>query len=404
VYRSPDTPPNRGSTIRPKVCIIQYNSSRFLTRVDRSARALADTGWDVVLIAIKDAETPAYEERDGYVVKRVTLGSRALPRGFGLKFLRFAEGVWRTFAAAWREDADVYNPRDAYPLMAAHWAAFLRRGKVVYDSDELNLDRNWRPSSNRAWRFLMKGYEGHYARKSAAVITSDIGRAEVLAQRYGVAPTVVLNVPEILQAPEPDLDFRARALRGRRYLLMYQGILLPNRGLLEMVDAMRSLSECRFAIVGFGPLRPEIEEKIERTGLADSVEVFDAVPFARLMRYTAAADVGMVPIVGACLSYRLAAPNKLFECMMAGVPVVASDLPDMARVVRTERVGTLIADPTDPASIVSAVRALIDGPESLAEIGRRARGAALARYNWEIERPKLLAVYEELVPREGAGA
>lgn len=350
----------------------------------------------MVLVAIKDPDTLEFEEREGYVVKRVALASRRLPRGFGLKFIRFAEGLWRTFVAAWREDADVYNPRDAYPLLIAHWAAGLRGAKVVYDSDELNLDRNWAPSRNPVWRFLMKRYEGHYARRSAAVITTDYGRAEVLEERYGIRPAVVLNVPERLDEPSPDEDFRRHALGDRHHLLIYQGILLPNRGLLEMLEAMSELPECRLAIVGYGPLRSELEGAIRGEGLSKAAELFDAVPFDRLMRYTAAADIGMVPIVGSCLSYRLAAPNKLFECMMAGLPVVASDLPDMARVVRGERVGTLISDPTDPVSIAAAVRELIDGDETLEEIGRRARGAALARYNWDVERPKLLSVYEGL--------
>lgn len=390
-------PNEDGALIAPKLCIIQYNSSRYLARVNRSAQTLAEAGWDVVLVAIKDDDTEAYEERDGYVVKRVTLKSRMLPRRFGLKFIRFAEGIWRTFVAAYRENADVYDSRDAYPLLAAHIAAALRGARVVYDSDELNLDRNWAPSRNPVWRFFMKAYEGYFARRSS-VITSDYGRAEVLSKRYGVSPVVLLNVPGVLEQPEPDAEFRARALGDRRVLLLYQGILLPNRGLLEMVDAMRELPECRLAIVGYGPLADAIRDKIAAEGRQADAEVFSAVPYDTLMRYTAAADVGMVPIVGSCLSYRLAAPNKLFECMMAGTPVVASDLPDMARVVTEERVGTLIEDPTDPASIAKAVRELIDGDEPLESIGQRARSAALARYNWDIEKSKLLEVYDRLKP------
>jgi glycosyltransferase involved in cell wall biosynthesis len=388
--------------VSTKVCIIQYNASKYLTRVDRAARALACAGFEVVLIAIKDEDTPEFEDRGGYTVKRLVLKSRRLPRGFGLKFIRFAEGIWRTFVAAWREDADIYNPRDAYPLLVAHVAALLRRGKVVYDSDELAIGRNWKVAENRFWLWAMKAYEGFFARRSAAVITSDFGRADALESTYGIGrPEVVLNVPEVITEPDPDLGFRARALGDKRYLLLYQGVFNRNRGLPETVEAMREFPDCRLALVGYGPMEAELKDLVRTAGLSESVAFFDAVPFETLMRYTAAADIGLIPIVGACLSYATAAPNKLFEYMMVGIPVVASDLPDMARVVHETRAGTLIADPSDPASIAEAVRSLLEGAENLKTIGARGRSAALSRYNWDVERPRLVDVFTRVA--EGSG-
>ena len=380
-----------------KVCIIQYNASRFLTRVDRSARALAEAGCEVVLIAIKDDETPSYEERNGYTVRRVELKSRRLPRKYGLRILRFIEAIWRTFVAAWREDADIYNPRDAEPLLVAHAAAALRRAKVVYDSDELNLDQNAPWARKRWWRFAMKRFEGFFARRSAAVITSDNGRADIIAERYGIArPAVVRNVPDDIAELDPDEGFRAAALGNGRYLLIYQGVYDPNRGLPELIDAMRELPECRLAFVGYGQMEDELKQRVRRAGLEDRIRFFDAVPFDVMMRYTAAADIGVFPLVGSCLSYVYAAPNKLFEFMLSGLPVVVSDLPEMAAVVRAESVGELIADPEDPHSIASAVRALIEGPEPLEAIGARAREAARARHHWGIDREVLLDVYRTI--------
>lgn len=390
----------------PKVCIIQYNASKFLTRVDRAARTLGESGYDVVLVAIKDDDTPAFEQRDGYAVKRVVIKSRSLPRGYGLKFIRFAEGIWRTFVAAWREDADIYNARDAYPLFVAHAAALLRGAKVVYDSDELATGRNWAVAKNPVWSWAIRRYEGFYARRSA-VITSDYGRADEIERLYGIErPAVVLNVPERAESLDPDLEFRSLAIGDRRFLLIYQGIVVPNRGLQEMVDAMRELPECRLAIVGYGSLLDTLKAEVAEKGLGDAVRFFDPVPFATLMRYTAAADIGVIPLIGSCLSYRLAAPNKLFEYMMAGIPVVATDLPDMARVVRETGCGSLISEPVTPASISQAVRALLDGPEPLSEVAQRGRTAALDRYNWEHERPILLDVFDRVsgIERDGSAS
>lgn len=385
-------------SLSEKICIVQYNASQFLTRVDRSARTLSEAGYEVVLIAIKDEKTEAFEQRDGYVVKRYELKSRRLTRRFGLKFLRFGEAIVRSFVWAYREDADIYNPRDAEPLMAAYVAARLRRAKLVYDSDELCLDRNNPLAGKRWWRVLMKAYEGFFVRRADAVITSDLGRAEVIAKRYGIPlPAVVRNVPDLAEKPAPDEDFRARALGGSQYLLIYQGILAKNRGLPELVSAMHLLPECSLALVGYGRIEQELRDQIAAEGLSERVRVFDPVPFEQLMEYTAASDIGMIPLIGSCLSYVLAAPNKLFEYMLAGIPVAATDLPEMRRVMDAENVGALIGDPTSPDSIASAVRGLLDmGRPALEEMGERAAEAALARHTWHVERPVLLDAYARI--------
>jgi len=315
--------------------------------------------------------------------------------------------VWRTWRAAKAERADIYNARDMYPMFVCRMAARANHAAFVYDSDELNLYRNWPWAKKRWWKTLARAYEGHFIRLADAVITSDHGRADVLVAEYGIArPVIVLNAPPRIEHVDRSEEFRATALgdgtSGARYLLIYQGILVPNRGLPQLVAAMRDLPDCALAFVGYGHLKSELEQLVVTMNLGDRVRFFDPVPYDVMLRYTAAADVGVIPIVGSCLSYTYAAPNKLFEDMMVGVPVVASDLPDMARVVREERVGTLIGDPTDSASIVSAVRELLDAEEPLAQVGARAREAALARYNWDVERPKLVAVFAPLVGRRRA--
>ena len=388
---------------RPKVCLVQYNSSRFLMRVDRSVRTLVADGWDVVLIAIKDADTPAFEDRGDYVVKRVELLSRRLPRW--TRPLRFVEAAGKTFWAAYREKADVYNPRDIYPMLVCLLAAWLRRAAVVTDSDELNLYRNWPWASRWYWKPLAKRYEGFFLRRAAACITSDEGRADVLAAEYDIPrPTVVLNVPDVIASLEPDRDFRARHLDASRWLLIYQGIFAANRGLPQLVSAMKQLDDCALVLLGMGQLRDELLDQIEREGLGDRVTVCDAVPYAQMMRIVAACDAGLMPIVGSCLSYVYAAPNKLFEDMMAGIPVVASDLPDMAAIVRAEGIGTLIADPESPASIAAAVRQLLDDPEPPQVKGERGRAAALALYNWDVEKQKLLATWRRVRAERLAGS
>ncbi len=247
-----------------KVCIIQYNASKFLTRVDRAARTLGEAGYEVVLVAIKDEDTPEFEQRDGYVVRRVTLKSRRYTRRFGIKYLRFLEGIWRTFRGALAEDADIYDARDAYPLL----------GCVARGPDAPARSSSTTPTSSP------QGATGPTPANPVVRVGDPHLRALLLPSRrrgdhLGLRtrgrdgaphriprPVVVLNVPEVMPDLEPDPEFAAEARGDRRYVLIYQGIVVMNRGLPEMVEAMRALPDCRLAIVGYGSLLEKLKDQV----------------------------------------------------------------------------------------------------------------------------------------------
>ena len=133
---------------------------------------------------------------------------------------------------------------------------------------------------------------------------------------------------------------------------------------------------------------------VRRLRLGDRVRFFGPIPNDQQLWYTASADVGMCPIRGTSLSYRWSLPNKLFEYMMAGIPVVASDYEEMGRVVREEAVGE-VCDPDDPADIARAVRTVLEAPDGGAGYRAAAR-QAVERYNWSEEEHVLLGLYGRL--------
>jgi glycosyltransferase involved in cell wall biosynthesis len=129
------------------------------------------------------------------------------------------------------------------------------------------------------------------------------------------------------------------------------------------------------------------------------VYVLPAVPPTELLDWVAAADVVAIPIQPSTLNHRLTTPNKLFEAIAAGVPVVASDLPGMAGVVREVEAGILV-DPTDPSAIAAAIRTTLAADEAeRAETAARLLAAAHATYNWETQVERLFLEYERLTGR-----
>ena len=126
------------------------------------------------------------------------------------------------------------------------------------------------------------------------------------------------------------------------------------------------------------------------------------MPPAVLPLWVASADVGVMPIQASTLNHRLSSPNKLFESLATGLPVVVSDFLEMRRIVLDDPDGPLgaVCDPSDPASVAAGIRSIVDlDPDARDALRRRCLRAAHERWNWETESAKLVALYDSLAAR-----
>jgi glycosyltransferase involved in cell wall biosynthesis len=176
----------------------------------------------------------------------------------------------------------------------------------------------------------------------------------------------------------------------------YAGVIAKDRCLFEMVKAMNLLPDnLRVTLKLAGKFSPErLREEVQEIAGWHRVEFLGLVDRARVRELLDDAWAGL-------LLYRPdpnsleAAPNKLFEYMQAGIPVIASDLPGFRMVIEEARCGLLV-DPLAPKAIAGAIEYLFNHPEEAEEMGHRGREAVLGRYNWASEERKLLGLYREL--------
>jgi glycosyltransferase involved in cell wall biosynthesis len=167
------------------------------------------------------------------------------------------------------------------------------------------------------------------------------------------------------------------------------------------------LRGAHLVFLGSGDLREALEELAERLGSSERVHFMPPVPPADLLDWIAPADVAAMPILPTSLNNRLSTPNKLFESLAAGVPVVTPDLPARRPIVLGDPAGPLgeLCDSTDPASIARAIRAVLErSPEEREALRARCLAAARERWNWEIEGAKLVRLYAELEAEIAGGA
>ena len=381
-------------------------------RVLREARSLAAAGHEVTVVALHGGDLPVREDRDGITIDRAVAASRlAGPTIMGAtaarssatsskKPRRPAAAVWlrdailerRMTRAALATPADVYHAHDLPTLTPALRAARSNGARVVYDAHELYTELSGLGAGERRrWARAERGLIG----MADAVIVPSPSRGDELVQRYGIGPpAVVMNCPPTGPAPDPSTSPLATLRRDGEVLLVYAGGYIGDRGLENLIAATALLPSARLVMVGWGPLEGELRAFASRSEVADRVAFLGAVDPDDVVAVVAGADVGLAPYLPVGLNNVLAAPNKLYEYLHAGLAVAASDLPDIRRIVDEHGAGELF-EAADPASIADAVRRATTSPERLRALRANAAAAA-ARFTWEAQAEVLLQVYERL--------
>lgn len=403
-----------------RVAMIVGNDLTRDSRVRREARALVAAGHDVHLYGVGSEGTEPEEDDAGVVLVRVRL-PEWVAAGSGRKgavrvlrwYDRFAPLVEH---ALQRAPPDVLHAHDLDTLLPALRAARRHGVKLVYDDHEASYtDKlpNYVPrDATGLKRAILDGSvrwlqaRGHSIERRAArqgldgVITVSEGLAERLHERFGGDPPVVVrNVPDHRTVERTDdLRRRAGAYPDDR-LLLYHGVVTEGRGVECAVRALRLLGPGHFLVVLGWAWRPDLLQGVaEEEGVQDRIRLLDAVPEDEMFRLIAGADVGLVTTEPTSTSYRLSLPNKLFESIMAGLPVVSTDLPEAGELVRRTGVGVVYPArvPGNPAELAQAIDSLLSDPDRHARCRSRALAVARDELNWETESRRLVDLYARL--------
>jgi glycosyltransferase involved in cell wall biosynthesis len=162
------------------------------------------------------------------------------------------------------------------------------------------------------------------------------------------------------------------------------------------------LETAHLVLMGDGQLRHALADLAEAADLDGRVHLLPPVAPAELLEWVASADVGAMPNQPRTINERLSTPNKLFECLAAGTPVVSSDFPERRRILLDDPDGPLgaVCDPTNPASIGAALRLILDlDAAARADLRARCRRAATTRHDWPTQLATLLEVYARVTGR-----
>lgn len=355
-------------------------------RVHRTAGTLAGEGADVVVIGRKLPLSQDPGKRP-YRVRRMRLLFRKGP-------LFYACYNFRLLLTLLFRRADLLVSNDLDTLPACFLASRVRRLPLVYDSHEYFTEVPeliGRDFTRKVWRAMEKRILPGL--KYAYTVSDSV--ADAYYKAYGIRMEVIRNLPlnERKEARWPDqLDC------GPRRIIIYQGSLNAGRGLENMIAAMQHLEMFKLQIFGDGDITKNLKSLVKELNVDDRVDFMGRIPFQDLKEYTRQASLGISLEEDLGLNYRFALPNKLFDYIQAGIPVLVSDLQEMRKIVEEYGIGQVQQDP-EPVKLADQIRQMMDSDESKMEWKKNLRKAA-QDLCWEREEEKLLAVFRNALSEE----
>jgi glycosyltransferase involved in cell wall biosynthesis len=420
---------------RGRAVLLVANTAAPYSRGLRVARSLAATGWEVEIVAVAGPDVPDLEH-DGAITTRryrpsgvfarwatmsapptpptqllrrlVRRADRAVKAAFWPIHVR---GWWRTL----RRDlppADLYHAFGILTVgvaldLGAQARAAGRKGMVVYDVIDAILDSNNYANVPAPVLDRYRAREAGWVRRADAVVTVNDALADHCRAiwPFRERPTVLLNGQERWDPPttRPDLIRAAAGLPPDRKVVLFLGRLGRERGLEEAAEAVLRLDDAALVMLGFtvtqgwdaGLAARSADPRFEGRHV-----LLPPVHPDEVRAWAASADVSIIAVPANSLNQRLSTPNKFWESLTAGTPVVLGrDLEVMRTIVEADDLGA-VADPADPDDLARALRAVLDQtPEAYAAMRARCLAVMRERYAWGVVVLPYLALIDRMAPR-----
>jgi len=358
-----------------KVCIAFLGNSLHDSRIVNLTNSLKEEKCTVSVISFDWFISDNEYFDDTYKIFKLHKGHYSL-----FFYLRFA---YLLIKELFKNKSDIYFAEDLYTLPFVATIAKIRKAKLYYNSRELYAFlgglRN-RPFLQK----MVKSIEQFYIKKVDLVLTTGEMDSEFLKKFYKITNTIeIRNIP-LLQMPAQTVNYREMFDIPRNSLIMiYQGVLLVGRGIPIILQAMKELPELYLIIIGDGEQKNNFAQMTTELGISYRVFFIGTINQKELINFTAGGDIGLSLIENISISYYHALPNKLFEYIMAGIPVLASALPQMKKIIDDYNIGETI-QLEKSEELINSLSKWIDQPLLLKEYKKNCLVAA-QELNWQSE-------------------
>jgi glycosyltransferase involved in cell wall biosynthesis len=351
-------------------------------RVDNTCTTLHQLGFKVLLVGRHRLSSNPLQKRI-YRTHRMHL---LFEKGFGF----YAEFNIRLFFFLLFRRVNVLVSNDLDTLLPNFMLSRLRGKKLVYDTHEFFTGVPELVDRHRT-RKIWERIEKWIFPKLSNIITVNESIAKIYEDLYHKKLVVVRNVPPYRKLTGVK-SRKELNLPEDKFIVLLQGAWINvDRGGEEAIAAMSFVENAILLVIGGGDVIDILKEKVAQNGLNEKVRFIPRIPFADLYNYTVNADLGLTLDKDTNINYRFSLPNKLFDYIQAGVPVLASDLPEIRKIIDAYKVGEIIKS-HKPEHIAECINALIADRQKMADYKENCLKAK-KELCWENEREKLEKIY-----------
>jgi glycosyltransferase involved in cell wall biosynthesis len=390
-----------------KVCIHVLKEARDDVRAMRTATALTEAGYTASIVDIEANSTlPVEENIHGVRVQHLIVPGWHTSRRFELWF--FIKAVQVLFLSVLRlikTRADIYHACEITAWPASIIAAILRRKSLVLETYDLQFPvPNTRVGFWRRLAWLVTLLHALILPRCAGVVvTSPLHAREIRNRFHPKEMALVRNIPMYREIAKSDYVRQFLGLSPETRIALFHGVISPDREPDRLIHAAKFLEQNIVIVMRgkcAGITQAELESLIDREGVTDRVKITPPVPFEEMLDWTASADIGLIIYpLDYSLNMRTLLPNKLFEYLMAGLPVLTTPLEAVVDVIRTYDVGHVVPS-LDPAAIAEAINTMLADRATLDRMHLNALKAARDNLCWEKESPQLILFYQKILAKQ----
>jgi glycosyltransferase involved in cell wall biosynthesis len=350
-------------------------------RVHKYCTTLHNMGFEVLLIGRKFKNSLPVQNRS-YQTKRFSLVFNKGP-------LFYAEFNYRLYLFLLLSKADVLLANDLDTLTANFLASKVKKIPLVYDSHEYFTEVPelvHRPKVKQIWEWLEQKMLPQI--RYATTVCQSI--ADIYNQKYGTQFKVVRNLPVTAEIPAKTEN----EINTER-MVLYQGALNIGRGLEQAILSMKFVKNARLVLAGDGDIRKQLEALIQTENLQNKVTFTGRLSIEELKALTPTADLGLSIEEDLGLNYRFTLPNKLFDYIQAQVPVLVTNLPEMAAIVQQYKVGE-ITDSLEPETLAGKISDCLENEEKR-KVWLQNLPKAASNLTWENEEGVIREIFERFI-------
>jgi len=292
---------------------------------------------------------------------------------------------------------DLYVANDLDTLLPCYLISRIRRKPLVYDAHEYFTEQYGLKKRRFAYK-TWKRIEAHIVPKLKYMITVSDSIADLYYEEYGVKAVVVRNIA-ISAADITPVSKASLGIPDEDLLIVLQGTgIHPGRGARELLEAMKITSKVHLLIIGSGDALGEITVMANDKSLAGKITFIPRLPWQEMMRYTKACDAGLSLDKDISLNQHFSLPNKIFDYISAGIPVISSSLPEVAKIVNGYCCGIIINEVT-PLAISETLIKLRDNPVLRTEL-KNAASVASVDLVWDKEKEKESDLFKKIIEED----